>query len=129
MAGDIMPDPHVVSLRYKLEHSESVTFNNPPPVELETEEARLRLKDGFLSCELKTHYGSEAEARAAIEPVLRAWELEASIRGNLYGLRFKFEKAEIIDRTPIIPGKPQTLIHVGGVSAVVITESATVQVG
>jgi hypothetical protein len=63
MAEDIMPDFHVVSLQYKLEHSENVTFNNPPPVELETDEGRLRLKDGVLSCELKKHYGTETEAR------------------------------------------------------------------
>lgn len=129
MTEDIAPNFHVVSLRYKLEHGENVTFNNPPPVELDTEEAELQLKGGILFCKLKTHYGTKTEACAAIEPILRAWELDASIRRNLYGLRFKFEKAEIIDRTPIVPGKPKTFVHVGGVSAVALGESVTVRVG
>jgi hypothetical protein len=64
-----------------------------------------------------------------IEPVLRAWELEASIRGNLYWIRFNFEKAEIIDRTPIIPGKPLNFVHVGGASMVGFTDCAIVKVG
>ena len=127
MTEDIKPDFHVVSLRYRLEHRDDVNFNNPPPVEHETDEAKLQLKDGILSCELKAHYGTESEARAAIEPILRAWELDAAIRENLFGLRFKFEKAEIIDRSPTIPGKTRIFVHTGSISLDAFLAGAGVQ--
>ena len=112
-----------------MEPGENVTFNNTPPIELVTEEAKLQLRDGILLCQLEAHYETEIEARSAIEPILRAWELDAAIRGNLYGFRFIFEKAEIIDRTPIIPEKSQTFIHVGSTSVVITTDAVKVHVG
>lgn len=129
MTEDIKPDFHVVSLQYRLYHSDDVTFNNPPPVEFETDKAKLQLKDGILFCELKTHYGTESVARAAIEPILRAWELDAAIRGSFYGLKFVFDKAEIIDRTPIVPGQTRIVTSVGALCMDAILCSATVRVG
>jgi hypothetical protein len=122
-------DFHVVSMRYRLEHGDNVAFNNPPPVDFENDEARLQLKDGILSCVLKAHYATEVEAREAIEPILRAWELNAAIAVDIVGLRFIFEKAEIIDRTPIIPGQTRIFTHVGSVSLDAVLEGARVQVG
>jgi hypothetical protein len=106
------PDFHVVSLRYKLRPSDQVTYVIPPPVEFDTEEARFRLANGMLSCEMKTHISTAEEARAVVEPVLRAWEVDADLRWNLGELRFEFDGADIIDRSPLPPGVIRGHAHV-----------------
>jgi hypothetical protein len=45
MKRHVMPDLHVVSLRYVLYTSKDVTYTNPPPVEFETGEARFPLAE------------------------------------------------------------------------------------
>jgi hypothetical protein len=49
MKRHVMPDLHVVSLRYVLYTSKDVTYTNPPPVEFETGEARFPLAEEVLS--------------------------------------------------------------------------------
>src|SRR6266853_5171822 len=98
------PDFHVVSLRYALRSNDRVTYVSPPPVEVETEEARLRLAEGSVTCEMKTHFQTAEAARAVVEPILRAWEVDADLRWNQGELRFKFEGADIVDRSPAPPG-------------------------
>jgi hypothetical protein len=122
-----MPDFHVVSLRYSLKHDKNVTFNNPSPVEFETEEGRFSLNDGVLSCELKEHFATASDARAAVEPTLRAWEIDAAVRRNLHGLRFEFEKAEVVDRNPPAPGN--VVVGVGVTSVAAIGNDAIIQIG
>ena len=101
---DSGPDLHVVSLRYALLSTELITYVNPPPVEFETEEARFRLADGSVTCDMKTHFPTAAAARAVVEPILRAWEVDADLRRKQGELQFKFDRAEIIDRSPAPPG-------------------------
>lgn len=101
---DAKPDFHVVSLRYRLRPSDRVTYENPPPVEFETGEARFRLAEGKLNCELKSHFSTQEEARAVVAPILRAWEVDGDLRWNRGELRFDFEGADIIDRSPLPPG-------------------------
>lgn len=98
------PDLHVVSLQYALRPSDGVSYANPPPLEFETEEARFRMAAGKLTCEMKTHFPTAEAARAVVEPILRAWEVDAGLRGNRGELRFKFDGADIVDRSPVPPG-------------------------
>lgn len=49
MAQDPKPDLHVVSLRYTLRPDEGFSYENPPPIQFETEEARFFLADGILT--------------------------------------------------------------------------------
>ncbi len=111
------PDYHVVSLTYSVKHTEDVTYDAPPPVAFETTEARFHLADAKLACYMKIHFAAEAEARAVVEPVLRAWELAADLRLGIRKLRFQFEKAEVIDRTPMPPGRGNIYAHLKVVSA------------
>ena len=53
---------------------------------------------------MKTHFSTVETARAVIEPMLRVWEVDADLRWNRGELRFKFDGADIIDRSPAPPG-------------------------
>ena len=59
---------------------------------------------GELTCEMKTHFSTAEAARAAVEPILRAWECHADLKWSRGELRFKFDGADIIDRSPVPPG-------------------------
>jgi hypothetical protein len=98
-----MSDPHVVALRYRLETDPSLTFANPPPCELETNEFTLRLADSVLTCMMKAHYASVDDARAVVEPVLRAWELKVALQRGKREMQFVFQAPEVIDRDPPPP--------------------------
>ena len=126
---DANPDFHVVSLRYKLRPSDRVSYVSPPPVEFETEEVRFRLVDGKLTCQMKTHVSTAEEARALVEPVLRAWEVDADLRWNRGELRFEFDGADIIDRSPPPPGVVRGYAHMFlGVTAVSAVGTVSVHV-
>ena len=101
---DVGPDLHVVSLHYAVCSTDRVTYVSPPPVEFETEEVRFRLAEGNVTCDMKAHFPTAEAARAVVEPVLRAWEVDADLRRNQGELRFKFSRAEIMDRSPAPPG-------------------------
>ena len=45
-------------------------------LEFETDEARFRLADAKLCCDMKLHLATVQEARSVLEPVLRAWEVD-----------------------------------------------------
>lgn len=105
-----MNDPHVESLRYRLELAETLEFQDPPPLEQENDELRLRLAEGVLTVWPKKHFPSEEDATGAVEPYLRSWEIfEAISRSGRQELRFEFESAKVIDRDPPPPGAEQVV--------------------
>ncbi len=103
-----MRDPHVVSLTYRLVPSERLSFANPEPVEDETEAFSVRLADGVVTVDLHEHHDSRLSARHAVEPYLRAWEIQHALWAGSREVRFEFEDAEVIDRDPPKPGEPNT---------------------
>ena len=88
-----MRDPHVVALRYRVITDEAVAFDNPPPVERETEAFRMRLADGIVTLEMKDHHSSEEAAREHVEPYLGAWEVFVALGLGRREVSFAFEKA------------------------------------
>ena len=111
------PDYHVASLTYSVKNTGDVTYDAPPPVDFESSEARFHLADAKLVCQMKIHFAAEAEARVVVEPVLRAWELTADLGLGTGGLRFQFENADVIDRTPVPPGTGRANLRLKGVGA------------
>jgi hypothetical protein len=99
-----VPELHVESLRYILQPDERFSYDNPPPLEFETAEARFRLANGVLTCEMKIHFSDANAARNVVEPVLRAWEALSDVRYNRGQLRFRFDQPQIVDRSPRPPG-------------------------
>lgn len=104
MTQNPKPDFHVVSLQYALQPDEGFSYDNPPPVDFETEQARFHLADGILTCKMKTHFSDAEGAQKAVKPILRAWETYVDLQRNRGQLRFRYERPEIIDRSPKPPG-------------------------
>jgi hypothetical protein len=108
-----MRDPHIVALHYRVATGESVAFDNPPPLERDTEAFRIRLADGVLAIEMKEHYASETEARKRVQPYIRAWEIKVALQLGLDEMSFVFDRADIVDRNSVPPGTPQAIILAG----------------
>jgi hypothetical protein len=108
-----MRDPHVVALRYKVETTPTITFNNPPAVEAEASAFRLRLENDEVTIELKEHFPSIEAARIAVDSFLRSWELDIVLRFGRQEIKFAFEDADVIDRDPPPHLHPPHLDHQG----------------
>ncbi len=118
-----MNDPHVVSLEYRV----WIDDTRQSFAEGLTDEVEL---DGF-ACELVRdsmtvrphgHYATAEEARADLDPQLRAWEAYAELT-RPQPLRFTFRNASIIDRAPA-PG----VLPVADIALVGLVEEATVRI-
>ena len=102
-----MADMHVESLRYRLEVDESYgRFENPTPLEHETDAYRMRLEDGVLTVEMKEHHATVESARCRVEDDLKAWELDAALSRDHAWLKFIHDAAgaRIVDRQPPVAG-------------------------
>jgi hypothetical protein len=108
-----MRDPHVVSLRYRLQTDESTSYTNPPPVEHDTTTFSLRLAENVLCIQMKAHFSSTELARSAVEGFLHAWELDAALNFGPGALRFVYEDASVIDRNPPPPGTREVVAAKG----------------
>jgi len=95
-----MRDPHVKSIRYRLDTGKSVSYENPQPVEIEAQQFSIRLDNGILTCGFKEHYPSIEKARSAVEGFLRAWEIDVALSRGIGEFNFIYENAEVIDRNP-----------------------------
>ena len=65
-----MTHKHVVKVRYELVPSK-VVFDDPPPVDWETEVFRMHLEDSIASFEMIKHHCEEHTARAQLDSVGR----------------------------------------------------------
>lgn len=119
-----MNDPHVVALYYMVEHRESVSYEKAAPLEHDGEHCRVRIKGCLARFEMKDHYATAEEARAVMEPLIRAWEVDAGLRHGHREIEFVFEKAEIEDRKPT-PGE----VHVPTSHMTLKAYPPTIQVG
>lgn len=117
-----MRDPHVVALRYRLVLTETVSFDQPPPVERDTEAFQIRLADNIVTFEMLEHHASEESARKRVESYLRAWEIQAALDMGRPEMSFEFEKADTIDRDPPQAGELQVIRPKAIASAAVVPE-------
>jgi hypothetical protein len=67
----------------------------PRPVDFERQGVKFHLEAGRLLCEIKTHFPTVEEARAVVDPILRAWELKSELEIGRNGLRFDFGCADL----------------------------------
>jgi hypothetical protein len=96
-----MNDPHVEALLYRVEHSPSFNYENAQPCKRELPEFRIRIEDDEATVAPKEHFATAEGAREVVEPLLRAWELDAALtRDNPDVLRFVYRRAKIVDRNP-----------------------------
>ena len=85
-----MNDPHVVALIYRVEHGDTVAYDEAAPLVREEQAFRLEVEDKRARFVLKDHYATEAEAREVIEEYIHIWEFDACLdRGpDFFRLRF-----------------------------------------
>jgi len=95
-----MKEPHVVSLVYRAESAKDITYDDPPPVEIDKDKWEGCLENGILTCRMKTHYASVSAARKEIESYLRAWEVNANLSQGKGSIRFVYQDANVIDLAP-----------------------------
>jgi hypothetical protein len=104
-----MNDPHVEHLSFTAEPLGNISYRDPPPVDVTLPVGSLRLESGILTVHPSVHFATEAEAKKAVEPYLRSWEIDSDLRWGVGTLRFKFTDSLIIDRNPPPPGSHQVI--------------------
>jgi hypothetical protein len=102
-------DPHVQSIHYEVGSGEGISYRDPESISFSNHLGAFDLSDGKLQIVPAEHFPDEDEARRAVEPFLRAWEIEADLTSNIGMVRFKFDRAEVIDRHPPPPGSSQVI--------------------
>jgi hypothetical protein len=94
----------VTDLSYRVDDGEY--YSDAEPVECDSESGTFQLHQGLLRVTLRTATATIAEARGAVEPYLRAWELEHALRTGIDGFRFMFAGATSIGDVPDVDEHP-----------------------
>jgi hypothetical protein len=95
-----MNDPHVETLYYKIKHADHVDYSKAAPLELEESTFIVRVTDGGAQVSMTSHFASVEKARRAVDPYLRAWELDMALRYGPRSLEFVFVRPVIVERKP-----------------------------
>ncbi|HBP89305.1 MAG TPA: hypothetical protein DD706_16585 [Nitrospiraceae bacterium] len=98
-----MRAPHVIALHYTAVIVDSTDYDRAPSLEFEVLDFSLKLDKRRLLCSPKVHFSSAEEAREVIEEFLHSWEADVALRYGKEELRFRFMRADMIDRDPPPP--------------------------
>jgi hypothetical protein len=98
-----MNDPHVEELHYavRMAHPRARMADDATleGIELRSFQCTINQESQLIAV-AQEHFASEDEARAVLEPHLRAWEAHADLTAD-FRLRFTFQAAKVVDRNPI----------------------------
>ncbi|HEY3742928.1 MAG TPA: hypothetical protein VGL53_23940 [Bryobacteraceae bacterium] len=119
-----MNDPHVDWLSYRIELGAGILLVDRAPIEHETDDFKVALAVGKGLFKLKSHFATAKEARACVDPFVRAWEIDDGLRTSPGQLRFVYENYGVIDRNPT-PG----LVHAPSFRAIATVGPVTVATG
>lgn len=119
-----MRDPHIEKLYFEVGSGKGISYKDPEPIAFSNQLGAFELRDGNLRIAPTEHFANEDDARQAIEPFLRAWEIEADLNSNVGMIRFKFERAELVDRDPPPLGTSRVIQAKAGES-VILGESVS----
>jgi hypothetical protein len=111
-------------LVYEIVSGEGISYRDPDPLTFSNHLANFDVAENRLRITPAEHFANEEEAREAIEPFLRAWEIDTDLKSNIGMIRFKFARVDVVDRDPPPPGSSQ-VIHVKGASYMVFGGSAS----
>lgn len=96
-----MNDPHVEQLRYRIEFAPTAEYKIEAPLSWDTEIAQMIFGPNEVTVTMKDHCPTAEAARAAVEPMLRAYEVASAIKaGGLAEFVLRFDGADIVDRDP-----------------------------
>lgn len=119
-----MRDPHVQTVHYEITSGEDISYRDPPPLSFSNHLGTFDVADNKLGVTPVEHFSDETGAREAIDPFLRAWEIDADLNRNVGMIRFKFDRVDIVDRDPPPTGASQ-VIYAQGDSFMVVGSSVT----
>lgn len=109
-----MADWHVERLYYTIENDPGTSYEKAQPLTFSHPLGEFHADDRKLTVKLSRHFASEPEARVAVEAFLRAWEIETELTIALGVLRFRFQRADVIDRSL---AQGSAAVHISGVAA------------
>jgi len=115
-----MNDPHVVRILYRIRHSDSIDYDNAKPLDHKERDFAIRIEDNDANIEMLTHFATEKDALAVVEPFLRTWELHNELNRGHDNLQFVFMSSIVIDRKPTRP-----VIELQSISSLTFVGSAT----
>ena len=112
------------SLVYQMKVAENTIYDDPSPLAVDMEEWNGQLENGVLTCHMKLHYSSVADARKAVEKYLRAWEIHAAITCGRGSIAFVYRNANVIDLAP--KGRGDVVVCPTACEAVAVAETVKV---
>jgi len=93
-------EPHVASLHYRLRLEEGVRYRTPPRRTHITDAFDVAVDDTEVVVTMKMHHVTADSARAAVEPFLHAWEVNAGVSPYRHEFFFEFLRADVVDQRP-----------------------------
>jgi len=117
-----MNDPQVKTLYYKVLVGDDVDYKNAPTLSEKTPEFELSLSGENAIFTMKQHYSSADDAKAVVEPYLRAWDIMIGLAYDPDDLKLKFDHADIIDRAPLSNNKKMINLQVHISNHVVVSD-------
>jgi hypothetical protein len=118
-------DPHVQTMHYAIGSGEGIFYRDPEALSFSNHLGDFDLVDKELRIQPTEHFSNEEEARTAIEPFLRDWEIESDLTSNVGAIRFTFARVELIDRDPPPPGGPLVINMKAAIGAFAVTGNAS----
>jgi hypothetical protein len=109
-----MRDPHVERLYFQIGSAEHVSYDRPEPLTFDNDLGRFECHDGRLVVAPEAHFTDPDDARVVVEPFLRGWEIDSDLDGNIGTIRFKYLRADVVDRDPPPPGASVTIAAKAG---------------
>src|SRR5687768_11460424 len=95
-----MRDPHVDEVHYEITTGKDISFSNPPEMDICNHLGRFKLVGRRLSVYPTDHFADGTQARAVIDPFLRAWELYSDLTRRIGAIRFEYKGVKKVDRAP-----------------------------
>lgn len=123
-----MRDPHVEAVLYEIGTGDGISFGDPPPMTLTNHLGTFELAGGKLTIRPADHYSNGTEARAVLDPFLRAWEIDADLTRNIGAIRFTFQSVQKIDRSPPVSSSGVVSVGVGAAEMIAIGELTSVHI-
>lgn len=123
-----MNKPHIKTLFYKAIPGKNVDYEKAPPVEGSFQHFNVRLENGRVSFEMKTHFSTTEEAREITDDFVKRWEIITGLEQDPGDLQFSYDGADIIDLKPDeIEGNTGTL-NVSLEGAILLSGAVSLQI-
>ena len=100
-----MNKPHVDKLHYRMIIPETVDYDEAPPVTADTDLFSMTASVDGVTFTMKEHFETETDARTVTDKYLDEWTVLIGLRSGPEEIKFRFNRAEVIDLEPPTDGK------------------------